>query len=115
MSLHRIKNICFLFLIALGLVVTCAGQSQPEVLKVEPPSWWAGSSLNPVRLLIRGRNLKGARVQVIGRGLRIGGPPKTNERGTYLFVEVAIAPNAAPGQRQLRIKRLTAVRTRPLK
>jgi len=78
-------------------------QSPPAVLKIEPPSWWAGSSLNPVRLLIRGKNLKGARVQVIGSGLRIVSAPKTNDRGTYLFADVAIAPNAAPGPRHLRI------------
>ena len=78
-------------------------QSPPAVLKIEPPSWWAGSSLNPVRLLIRGKNLKGARVQVIGSGLRIVGAPKTNDRGTYLFADVAIAPNAPPGPRHLRI------------
>ena len=78
-------------------------QSPPAVLKIEPPSWWAGSSLNPVRLLIRGKNLKGARVQVIGSGLRIVGAPKTNDRGTYLFADVAIAPDAPPGPRHLRI------------
>ena len=103
MLLAETRNICFLLLIAFGSVITCAGQSPPEVLKVEPPSWWAGSSLNPVRLLIRGKNLKGARVQPVGSGLRILGAPKTNEGGTYLFVDVAIAPNAAPGQRQIRI------------
>ena len=81
----------------------CFSQSPTEVLKVEPPSWWPGSSLNPVRLLVRGNNLRGARVQAVGRGLRVVGAPKTNERGTYLFVDVAIAPRANPGPRQLRI------------
>jgi len=76
-------------------------QTTPEVLKVEPPSWWAGSSVNPVRLLIRGNNLKNARVNAVGGGWRIVGAPKTNERGTYLFVDVAIAANAKPGTRSL--------------
>jgi glycosidase len=82
-----------------GLAQTAA----PQILKVEPPSWWSGSSVNPVRLLIRGNSLKGAQVQVVGRGLRVAGNPKTNERGTYLFVDVAIDPGARPGPRQLRI------------
>ena len=81
----------------------CFSQTEPTVSKVEPPSWWAGSSVNPVRLLIRGNNLKGAGVQAIGSGLRIVGEPKSNERGTYLFVDVAIAPLAKPGPRQLLI------------
>ena len=29
----------------------------PEVTKVEPPSWWPGHSIDPVRLLVRGQNL----------------------------------------------------------
>ena len=44
---------------------------QGTVEKVEPPNWWAGSSVNPVRLLIRGKNLGGSRVQAVGRGVRI--------------------------------------------
>src|SRR6185295_16854616 len=37
--------------------------SSPSVEKVEPPSWWARHSINPVRLLVRGKNLNGARVR----------------------------------------------------
>jgi hypothetical protein len=75
----------------------------PQVLKVDPPSWWLRSWTNPVRLMIRGRNLKRARVQVVGRGVRIIGAPKTNELGTYLFLDAFIEPRALPGPRQLRI------------
>ncbi len=93
----------FVLVILLGSVSSVLSQTTPEILKVEPPSWWAGSSLNPIRLLIRGRNLKNARVQVVGRGVRIVGAPKTNERGTYLFLNAAIERRALPGPRQLRI------------
>ncbi len=93
----------FVLIVLLGSVFSVFSQTSPEVLKVEPPSWWTGSSLNPVRLLIRGKNLKGARVQAVGRGLRIAGPPKTNEHGTYLFVNVAISPGATAGPRELQI------------
>jgi glycosidase len=93
----------FVVVVLLGSVFSVFSQTTPEVLKVEPPSWWAGSSLNPVRLLIRGKNLQGARVQAVGQGFRVVGAPKTNESGTYLFVDVAIAPNAKPGPRLLQI------------
>jgi glycosidase len=39
----------------------------------------------------------------VGRGLRVVGFPKINERGSYLFVDLAVAPNALPGKRILRI------------
>ena len=78
-------------------------QSPPEVLKVEPPGWWPRHSINPVRVMIRGRNLTGATVTAQGAGLRVIGPAKVNERGTYLFVDVSITPTAQPGARRLRI------------
>src|SRR6266516_875267 len=100
--LITIRLLCvamIVFIAAFG----AAAQSAPEVLKVEPPSWWAGSSVNPLRLMIRGRNLSGAEVQVAGRDMRVLGAPEVNTRGTYLFVNVAIASNASPGERKLRI------------
>ena len=69
-----------IFCVNLCLVFTVAAQA-PEILKIDPPSWWTRSSLNPVRVMIRGRNLHGARVQI--PGLRVGAP-KINERGTYI-------------------------------
>jgi len=74
----------------------------PEILKIDPPSWWIRSSLNPVRLMIRGRNLQGAQVQIVGRGMRAVGPPKVNDRGTYVFIDVAIAPNSQ-GSRTIKL------------
>jgi glycosidase len=82
---------------------TSAAAQTPEVQKVEPPSWWVGSSLNPVRVLIKGKNLNGARVQALGNGFRVAGTPKINERGSYMFVDLAILPNAQPGERTLKI------------
>jgi hypothetical protein len=90
------------FLMILTSVSISLAQA-PEVIRVDPPSWWTGSSLNPVRIMVRGRNLRGARVQPVGRGLRVVSAPKVNENGTYIFVDVAIAPNAQSGQRQLSI------------
>ncbi len=77
--------------------------AQSESLKVDPPSWWTRSSLNPVRLLVHGRNLKNAPIQISGPGVRVVGSPRINERGTYAFVDVAISPNARPGQRTMTI------------
>ncbi|MCS6806384.1 MAG: alpha-amylase family glycosyl hydrolase [Acidobacteriota bacterium] len=74
----------------------------PEVLKVEPPNWWVGHSLNPVRVMIRGRNLTGARVDVSGSGVQVG-LVRVNAAGTYVFVDLRIDPQATPGSRQIKI------------
>jgi len=49
-------------LLLAGALSSAVVAAQPTVTKVEPPSWWAGHSINPVRLLVRGTNLKGASV-----------------------------------------------------
>ena len=85
------------------LCATIAAGQAPEVIKVEPPGWWVGSSVNPVRLLIRGRNLRGARISSSADGIRVIGLPKINENGTYLFLDIAIAPNAHEGERRIKI------------
>ena len=68
----------------------------PEIMKVDPPSWWAGHTINPVRLLVRGQNLAGARVRSTTGVLQTSGL-RINDRGTHLFVNVMISPNAKPG------------------
>ena len=89
-----------LFCVHLWLSFSVYAQA-PEILKVDPPSWWTRSTVNPVRLMIRGRNLRDARVEV--QGLRIGNIPRINESGTYIFVDVFIAPNAKPGRRSISV------------
>jgi glycosidase len=74
----------------------------PEVLKVEPPGWWPGHSVNPVRLLIRGRGLTGATVKTSAAGISVG-QSRANAAGTYLFVDVSISRTAVPGTRSLQI------------
>lgn len=68
----------------------------PSVSKVEPPSWWAGHTINPVRLLVHGRNLAGARVRSTTPALQTS-DVLVNISGTYLFVNVKIGPAARPG------------------
>src|SRR6185369_1731678 len=87
-----------LFCVHLWLSISVAAQA-PEILKVDPPSWWTGSTVNPVRVMIHGRNLQDARVQI--PGLRIVSTPKINERGTYVFVDVFIPPNTRPAKRSI--------------
>jgi glycosidase len=97
-ALAPLRVLPFLFLCA----ATCAAQRLPAVFKVEPPNWWAGHSVNPVRVMLRGQNLGGARVEAVGAGLRTG-LVRVNESGTYAFVDVYIEKGAKPGGRLLRV------------
>src|SRR5688572_12531188 len=83
-----LKSLCLLcFFVAVSASLTRA--QTPMVTKVDPPSWWANHTINPVRLLVRGHNLAGARVSSSNSALRVG-RASVNERGSYLFVDVDI-------------------------
>jgi len=72
----------------------------PSVTKVDPPSWWANHTINPVRLLVRGTNLKGARVSSENPALRIS-RVSVNDKGTYLFADLEIRSSLRPGKHPL--------------
>ncbi|HSR49478.1 MAG TPA: alpha-amylase family glycosyl hydrolase [Acidobacteriota bacterium] len=88
--------------LCLGLGATVA-MAQPAVEKVEPPNWWPGHSINPVRLLIRGEGFAGAQVSSRGQDVSIG-LTRVNAAGTYLFADLHIDPQAQPGTRTLQIE-----------
>jgi neopullulanase len=73
----------------------------PVVEKIDPPDWWAGHSINPVRLLIRGRYLGQARMECAP--LRCG-PVKVNANGTFAFVDVTVAAGTKPQTYHLRLR-----------
>ncbi len=111
---RRAGTLCFMasITIVLFLVYPVAAQS-PEIIKIDPPSWWVKSSMNPVRVLIRGRNLRNAKLQPIGRGLRVVGQPTINPAGTYIFADLSIAPNAIAGERRIRVTTPTGTTEAP--
>src|SRR6266481_9369997 len=53
--------VCLLFYTC--VVFASINYDSPTVSKVEPPSWWASHTINPVRLLVRGKNLFGAHIR----------------------------------------------------
>src|SRR5215212_4073894 len=101
-QMKQINYFIFLICVICVNLWRVSGQS-PEISKVDPPGWWTRSTVNPVRLLVRGKNFQNARVQVTGPGLRVVGVPKINDRGTYIFVDVFMEPNALPGERSISV------------
>jgi len=79
-----------------------SAEGAPRVLKIDPPNWWVGHSINPVRLLIRGRNLSDARVEPQGIGLRASNV-HSNAAGSYLFMDLTIDRSSKPGRRALKV------------
>jgi glycosidase len=80
------------------------------VNKVEPPNWWLGSTLNPVRVLLSGLNLRGATVE--SADLKVSNV-KSNENGTYVFVDVQIPKGAQAGPHSLTVRTSEGATTAP--
>lgn len=75
--------------------IAAHGQSAPSVTKVDPPSWWANHSINPIRLLIRGKNLSGARVRSGNARLTV---TNLRQNSNYLFLDLHVRPGTQPGK-----------------
>lgn len=86
-----------------------AAPPTPVIEQVDPPNWWAGHSINPVRLLIHGRNLAGARMDCPGLACST---VRVSAAGTYAFVDVTIPRRATPGTYPLVLR--TAGGTAPI-
>lgn len=90
------------FICILIFATTTLAQA-PEIVKVEPPSWWANMTINPVRVLIRGKNLQGSKILVpLNSGLKPSNI-KTSENGNYLFVDLTISPKTKVGKYKLKV------------
>jgi glycosidase len=74
----------------------------PAVSKVDPPSWWAGHSINPVRLLVRGTGLQRPRVTAASPGFHAGNL-RVNDSGSYLFFDLSVPRAAKPGSVKLSV------------
>ncbi|TAK95443.1 MAG: hypothetical protein EPO07_15465 [Verrucomicrobia bacterium] len=97
--------------LALTFVVAAAQATEPRINQVEPPNWWSGHSLNPVRLLLTGDNLQ---------GLKLASPADlsisnftVNAAGTHAFCDVFIPSTAAPGPRRFEFAAAAGTVTAP--
>jgi len=96
------RLVVFLCLLAAFNASASSQTNLPSITKVDPPSWWAGHTVNPVRLLIRGKNLTGARVLATRPGTQTS-DVLVNRAGTYVFVNVRIGAKARQGSYPLRL------------
>lgn len=95
--------------IAVALATPLSAQA-PVVERVEPPNWWAASTVNPVRLLVRGRNLAGAQ---LGCGRLRCRSVRVSASGTWLLADVSIPRTARPGAYPLLLRTPGGVDTIP--
>ncbi len=98
---NKLRLIVFLLLAVFCSLLAVSAQT-PTVEKIEPPNWWAESTINPVRVLVRGKNLSGAKVEAVNNEIKVSNS-KTSANGNYLFIDVTISENARVGNYPIKI------------
>ncbi|HKS09976.1 MAG TPA: cyclomaltodextrinase N-terminal domain-containing protein, partial [Pyrinomonadaceae bacterium] len=83
--MRRAAFVSFILIIS---SVSVFAQSAPTVTKVDPPSWWSNHTINPIRLLIRGKNLSGARVRSGDARLTV---TNLRQNSNYIFLDLHVA------------------------
>lgn len=83
------------------LLLTVSAQA-PAFEKIDPPSWWAESSIKPVRVLIKGTNLRDARLDSATPGITPSNF-KASANGNYLFADITLAESVKPGDYTLKM------------
>lgn len=98
---HLISRASLRTCAALLGVATILHAQAPVIEKVDPPNWWGRHTINPVRVLIRGKHLAGAQLSCPRlQCARV----KVNAAGTYAFVDVTIPAAARPGTYPLTLR-----------
>jgi neopullulanase len=95
--------------VSLALLTSALRAQAPVIEKVDPPNWWGQHTINPVRVLIRGKNLGGA--TLVCPKLQCA-RVTVNAAGTYAFVDVTIPRAARAGSYPLTLR--TAGGTAPV-
>jgi hypothetical protein len=101
---NKLRSLFCLLLAVYCFSLAAFAQQAPTVEKIDPPNWWASMTINPVRVLVRGKNLSGANVVAPpGSGLKAYNF-RASDNGNYLFFDVEIAPGARVGKYNFRIE-----------
>ncbi len=90
------------------LLTMMQAQAQtPSVKRIDPTNWWVGMKNPALQLLVYGDNIKGSKVTINYKGVKI---VKVNEveNPNYLFVDVVIAPTTKAGKFTIELTKAAA-------
>ena len=92
------------FIIAAILAIYFQLSAQVPVDRVEPPFWWAGMKNSGLQLMVHGKNLAGTEVEISYAGVKLISTSQV-QNPNYLFLDLAILPEAVPGWFDIVFKR----------
>ncbi len=102
MKLRILNFLGILLTLVCSLQLAAAQNGHIDFERIDPPNWWAGTTINPIRVLIKGKHLND--VSKIsspkGSGITLSNL-KASANGNYLFADLAIKPKTKPGKYEL--------------
>lgn len=93
-AIHHIKAML------LGLVVVAPTAYAAQIEHLEPAFWWAGMKEPKLQLMVHGKNIQQAQVELNYPGVKLLGLQKV-ENPNYLFVDLELTADAKPGSFEL--------------
>lgn len=87
------------------MMIPTSLHAQTAIQKVEPPHWWVGSSISPLRLLLTGEGLSADQLTWVAPAGMSFDNARASDNGHYLFVDLKLAPDVAPAQHQVVLQR----------
>ena len=99
-------------LAALLLVAGAAAAQDYRIDHMEPPSWWVGMHHKQVQLMVHGKQIADLEPSISYPGVRLVGVTRVASRN-YLFLDLEIAADAAPGKLDIRFARGSKLVTYP--
>ena len=96
----RINNryILVLVLCSLNLLFTTIlkAQNEKQIIRIDPPNWWAGMQNKEVSLLIKGTNIASYTIDTVSpEGITVADVTRA-ESNDYIFLDIVINDNAQP-------------------
>ena len=97
----KIKTLAFMLLLASA---TALGAGKPGILRIDPPSWWAGMHNPNLQLMVYGKNISSTRPVINYDGISLTEIIHV-ENPDYLFLNLRFSENVKPGTMHILFKK----------
>jgi len=98
------KSLLAALLAALLPAIAGAASQNYRIDHMDPPLWWTGMHNSRLQLMVHGPQIADLEPALSYPGVRIASVSRVENRN-YLFIDLEIAPEAAPGKLELAFKR----------
>lgn len=107
---YQLIYLAFLTLVLIPLLFlslstkSAANIEKPQIEKLDPPNWWLNHTVNPVQVLIYGRNFSNSKISLDQSGVKLVSST-VSSNGTYIIAYLDIdSQTAKPGNLKITVE-----------